>query len=674
MMPQDIPENYSLKNLFLLRIASLLHDIGKVNEEHFYNHAKRGKEFLKNVRSNQRWVEELGDLIGEHHYSLHLSKDNNVKKKDLLWSLIIGDRASSRIDKADRLICSNFEFVIELRSPFSSYTEHLDIANLRNYEKNLKDCIRNLLGKCSTIQEIHETLFKFPYSNELKKLVCIFRKVPSETRFPFNDHSLWSHVRLTTILAEAVFLSSHGCKGFNVLKVNLNIEKFIGDSWRLREIHGKLKSFHEFLNDFFEKMYFTHRVHGFKYCFSPVINILIPDIALARLFNGSQLAAIDSLILYFPYFGDNIANEISDRLSELFNGSFSDILDILSPSFTLYKEECNFNESHYNLVVEVSERFRRILEKAMLQKDKGETLPQSIKPVFTASGDELSREQLCRICCISPATRGTEYEDKVCERCYEKFLKGVRGIVLDDISDELGNIAIVQLVSQENLLKILTGERTLKECIGDERWKIPWSPSRANEITSYIRSVYEEVWRDLKNTLKNIPQKYHLKCKVEISDIPSYLKSKRKLLVALRVQNLKFPTFVNAEENGNAIELEICSLTEDDIKLIEENTSDLSSFTIVADGEEINISAERKSEKERVNLERVFLLYLDYKGLLGIIPGSCVIDFVKIVERKINVHSIPWVSIEYWVTKRKEPLYGILRKAIRRLTVQNGEQ
>ena len=637
-----------------VRVVSLLHDMGKVHPLHYEGHHER-VDFLKPYVENKE-TEDLLKIIKAHH-----SGTKSSSLQTYVNILRLADTASSRLDKMNKYLLFT-ERKVELRVPTSLYVrERWSFKELEKEYNKLVDSVKNLdfSSWCNLYMSLLSTNF-----------LHIFTKIPSETRFPFNDVSLWHHVKITALLSEIALLV-HENKSIGICGISLvtNFTKYYSCP-RVRGLKSRNVVLREIYTNFLNTLPEIHP----SYPLDSYINVIFPD----RLdINVSKLGYIDEVMIVLPALNGVNSNEIAttllDEFTELCATNSTTFSDLLEPTCYVYEVDFNNHDINcikryvkkgkvYGAIMTLSTHFMKVIE-SLMYKPKSKI---SVVGKISRPSTGIVSERPCAHCHTRPAkTLDNEYGDPICDVC--QALLTVKGFFIDDIMDEKSNVALIH-VQNPYIRDLITGSSTpYYELIS--HWEVLWSPSRSIEILLTAYSAYEKMWNEIEDLIgRVISKKFHLLLKLIRK--PALL-STSKSLSFVRIGEKEYDALLEPSEPGKLeYQLEIIGLY-DDVKasLVDEIRQGADVTFIYPDGGEEELDVDR-SNIRTLERDSTLLILMDYLGFIGLVPGRLVPHSARIVTERAEEYGLINCEFDYIVFKKKEPLYMFLVQVLKEHRVE----
>ncbi len=483
------------KLIFILELAGLLHDIGKLDSR-FIDYRKKWQrnidgfnyrndphddlnkpffdndpllkrfEFIdlykllsKNIKSilGKDFIDEDKICLGDSKINLNISfsdiihwhekaKDINYNKKgdNIAQFISLGDSIDSAYDRNNPLYCNeqlNFNAPIFKSTVFGYETvlENFDYEYLRESVYNaLKTFLPTYFELFSS--EIRKTLFD--------QVEMTFSKALSDTCRPANDITLWQHCYVTAALAKVFFVH------FLIYKENLPYEIFLNKQVSQKEFFDAKFALCGFGWDglsFISKgqkigdiVARKRLIHELKEGIKEIIEFKYP-IGMNIYDDDNGISFVIPMIVDKPKYEDysNLLSDIQKDVIDLSNNiTDGEILPV-------YVD--NVKETHY--IMEIVNVIEELKEKSVFPYDSN-----GGSPLWINNWDNKKEEEICNICGKRPVKRGKI----VCEICEErrklaqKFRGDNESIFSDEIADENGRLCLI--VAKFNLLPWLSGD------------------------------------------------------------------------------------------------------------------------------------------------------------------------------------------------------------------------
>jgi len=444
-----------------VRICALLHDIGKpmcwAKGDSFEKHIFYTRDIIERFLGS-----ELAPMAMRHHWGPGYDSDYHPKR-DEEWIIGLADKIATGADRPERGRRVKIP-PVKLSFPLSR-GEIVHVSSSSDDLRNINADVERRLEKVSNV--IKGNLFDGYRAlyDELERSLLV--NIPADTRPPFNDHSLWDHLKMTAAFATCMCLE---CE---------HEGRFLGrefDNYEFALIGGDADRVSAYINR----------------------SLRLPDLRA-----GSEIVKKAT---------DEVAGVISERLGPecvIFAGGGNFLA--LSPSF-MADELMRELESRFEKCTEgeLGITVRKIVGSGMKFKEefggvwaslRGEVRVGKMKKLIEVP-QPIVEGRLCDICGLRPAThedplRILPYDarprfERLCGACYRRRDAGRRmsgPIKLDELADEDGYVAVVR-ADGDDIGEIFTGERL------SEYGKYS-TPSRLAFFSRYVNEVCERELRDV---------------------------------------------------------------------------------------------------------------------------------------------------------------------------------
>ncbi|MCX8162027.1 MAG: HD domain-containing protein [Candidatus Bathyarchaeota archaeon] len=231
-----------MDSLLVLRIGSLLHDIGKIRcwslRDRWTEHVRYTYEMLVDIFS-----EYIASTAMRHHSSRYYSVEYHPKT-DIERIICISDSIASGADRPeeDQAKLPRPPSEIELSHPLTRGKPIRTLKGdyLRRFDEELCKMLREIVDGTKSMDLAYRKFF-----DKLSEERSPMMQVPAYTNPPINDHSIFDHGKLTAAIATCIYLSG-GYKGerledyrFSLLSGDVDgIQSFINASRRLPDLVG----------------------------------------------------------------------------------------------------------------------------------------------------------------------------------------------------------------------------------------------------------------------------------------------------------------------------------------------------------------------------------------------------------------------------------------------------
>lgn len=476
---------FSTLDLWELRIALLLHDIGKVHPKHYAaNHQKRSTgmiqsslDELKKNKMLKESIERIELYINYHHGKWPKTKDS--KEEWGLFLIRVADIASSIYQKRNvEAFCDKQSSIIR---SFPTYSKHFLISQTKakHYEKSISDVINSFLKgiKAKKIEDIFNKFLKniliTVNENPNQDIYHILTEVPSDTRFPINDHSLYSHLKAAClIVANLVPFFNKNNQQINgsicLVKLNFKTKERLLQTIRIKDATGRIELHNFFFKTLMNELMKQHiliTINSGKFDYNiSWENVVYPDpIRIFRLHETSETTtpAIDEFIIIVPgnkkvihrIIGDTI-NSVIKIVSEKFSLSFQELSLYFQPWLCIKEEKISEIINLRKPWIIGSMISKKIEE--MLNTESYDLNNLLINNLHINNTANFSESKFCSSCGLFHGKSSLDSFDYVCTFC-EKIRELGKGAWIDDIADSNNDIARFTLEAK-NLDKWLSGE------------------------------------------------------------------------------------------------------------------------------------------------------------------------------------------------------------------------
>lgn len=435
---------------YFIKLATLLHDIGKVSPRMMEKHEIRGADFLSKyapweISINGNAI-KLSELVRVHHKKINtLPNDLELELGDWFILLQLADKASSAIDKSEKLAIFGKKSYVEKSHPILGTRENLQYqeVGLHKIYKEMTDSIQKVYNEYPEDVKSSYNKIVSIWSNS-KNLI---HKIPSDSRFPVNDHSLFSHTFASTSIVSAILDSclteetiDLNKVDLRLMKINYNFEEVLLNSTKPQDLQGRL---------LLTKRIFKNLVNDLNSLFcGDLESIIYPRVRFTEI--SSEL-----LLLFSSKIGENkIINCIKNSLYyEDFNN-----LDLVMPSFKLEKITSSFIDKQvWKTANQLSEKLIKCIDSLYDRNIEPEYI--DFEGFTDWQIEELKSADICQYCKIYPV-----YKRRICKRCFA-LQTAERGFYLDNIGVNRGLVNLVTFKVQEleNILTKMLSENFILE-------------------------------------------------------------------------------------------------------------------------------------------------------------------------------------------------------------------
>lgn len=484
---------FSTSDLWELRIALLLHDIGKVHPKHHSDeHAQRSKDMmqiglneLKKNKNLSNSIEKIENYIEKHHSHEDIKTSDSTLKKGITITQI-ADITSSRYQKKNiEAFCGNQSSILRSLPNHSKFIL-IDEEQAKKYEKNLKKQINDFFVSVSKAP-IDEIFRKFLQDMLIKKnnssdedIYNILSEIPSDTRFPINDHSLYSHMKATCLFGMLLLpffdeTKQHIEINFCLVRLNFKTKEKILKSIKINDSTGRAnlhnRLFSNLISNLMKQSYLITTQSGSINFNLSWENIIYPDpIGILRESkkHNSITSAIDEILILLP--GNkmdveqlmiNTLKTTLENVSEELTLNYEDLSYYLQPWININEEKLNiqFHSSNiYSSYIknEISSKIRDSIEKMLKENSYDVSSPLIMNFALDKSNIQHENIKLCSSCGLFPGIVSEDRFDIVCSFC-QRIRELGNGAWIDDIADPENDVARLTLQVQ-NLEKWQLGE------------------------------------------------------------------------------------------------------------------------------------------------------------------------------------------------------------------------
>jgi len=522
-----------LKELDLLRLCALLHDIGKplcwAKRKRWSDHIHYAYDLI---------APHLGEEIALTAMRHHVGTNYPVKyrpKTDVEWVIHMADEISSGADRPERPlkgppIPSPPIRLTHILSDGSKVRREIDEAELAYASREVEEVLAKA-GEADPA-ECYMKVYEYLGGDQSR-----LRFIPADTRTPVNDVSLWDHLKLTAALAVCIWIGG-GYKSerpedysFALLSGDADkVSRFINASSRLPDLRAGSQMVER----------------ATKAAVGVIKDALGPECIIFSGGGGFLAVAPTSR-------ADEILREAKDKFEAVTNGELTITVN--------------------SIVVDGAEmkmRFGDVWRDAMVKiRLKKLSAPSSPARIMVDEG-----VPLCDNCGVRPAKHPTRkilpYDaapryEMLCDVCYHRRVsREGRGVELEKIADERGLVAVIK-ADGDNLGRVLDGTK-IKE------FKKTVTPSRLSAISRMIdrvckielRSVVgkyggECIYSGGDDLLAVLPGCRAFDCAVELSSaFNREMAGKLTLSAGVAVFDKKFPIYVALEAVSQLIENAKC--------------------------------------------------------------------------------------------------------------------
>ncbi|MEM3048945.1 MAG: HD domain-containing protein [Candidatus Bathyarchaeia archaeon] len=229
----------AISDLLKIRAAALLHDIGKplswANQEKWSEH----------INSTYKIVSEIfGEdtaIIAKRHHSGRSYDQEDRPSSDLEWLVCVADTISSGADRPkDKDVSGGGPAPSlpikrsHLLSDGSVAIDSIEAKELGYFILSFKDAFTSAQLNNSTLAKMLQFLS-----------TSLANRIPADTRTPYNDTSLFHHLKLTAAIANCLFRdNSFGCDptshSLSLISGDADqIGNYVNESMRIPDLRGR---------------------------------------------------------------------------------------------------------------------------------------------------------------------------------------------------------------------------------------------------------------------------------------------------------------------------------------------------------------------------------------------------------------------------------------------------
>lgn len=225
------------EDLLKVRLCALLHDIGKplcwALKKSWSNHVEIGHDILKST-----FGEELAKMAVSHHTTNAYNKFFHP-----------GNKMERTISTADHIASGSDRHMDEDPTYGGAYPSlpvfmtHVLATNKHAYTIQPNDLLaftedfKNKFKNAPVSEDVFNNVYRFLSDS-------IITKIPADTRSPYNDVSLFDHLRLTSAIANCIWSQGYSNTDpssyqFSIISADVDrISSFIGRSSRLPDLRA----------------------------------------------------------------------------------------------------------------------------------------------------------------------------------------------------------------------------------------------------------------------------------------------------------------------------------------------------------------------------------------------------------------------------------------------------
>lgn len=459
------------KLIFILELAGLLHDMGKLDSR-FIDYRKKWqrnidgfnyrndphddpnkpffdndpilkkKEFtlLSNILSTK-----LSDIYGEKNIWIYgycfnleipfkeiMHKHTSAQTNHIAFFLKLGDSIDSAYDRNNPLLCNE---QIDLNETYrSTVFGHENQLNTECFDVLRENLYYSLTSKLPNYLTYFDYTTRLEIFNEVEKS---FINALTDTCRPANDISLWQHTYVTAALCKVFFLhfliygeklEKFSDSKFALCGFGWDGLSFISKGQKIGDIVARKLLIHELKEGIKEIIEFKYPIGMNIYDDDNGISFVIPAMEESSYEYGEYKDLIK-----------DIKKDVIDLSNNITNG---EILPVFSEKV---------KETHF--IMEIVNVIEELKEKSVFPYDSNEG-----SPLWINNWNNKKEEEICNICGKRPVKRGKI----VCEICEERRKLAQKSrdvnesIFSDEIADKNGRLCLI--VAKFNLLPWLSGD------------------------------------------------------------------------------------------------------------------------------------------------------------------------------------------------------------------------
>jgi hypothetical protein len=446
--PKRFDGGGSLEDLDYLRLCAILHDVGKpecwLKGRPWSEHVWYTREIIRGTLG-----EDIATAAMRHHTGPSYPEEYRPQT-DLERIICLADNIASGADRPEEptrgpplpkppLVLSH------VISDGSLPRRTHGVEELLVLTRSIREKMLEIAKGGDGPRELYTRIFNF-----LKDALLL---VPADTRPPFNDVSLWHHLKLTAAISTCIWLDG-GYRGDNVNKYEFSllsgdadrVSRYINISRRLRDLRAG-----------------SRLVEIATRSAAEAIERELGPECLVYSGGGGFLAVSP------PSRSETLLKETKERFESVTGGDLTITVSSISAGGS-----------------EIKDKFGEVWRRAIseMRKRKIASPPPPAEPVEDGV-------QLCDACGLRPAKYPTEEilpfdasprPEKLCEFCYKRRTsKEAEGVDLGDICDSRNFIGMIK-ADGDGLGEILGGSVI-------ERFKKKMTPSRLSTISEMIDSI-----------------------------------------------------------------------------------------------------------------------------------------------------------------------------------------
>jgi len=468
---------------------------------------------------------ELALMAMRHHWGSSYDRDYRPKK-DEEWIVGLADKIATGADRPEKGQRVKIP-PVKMSFPLSK-GEIVHVSSGKDDLWNINaDVERRLEKVCNVIKSDLSDGYRVLY-DELERSLLV--SVPADTRPPFNDHSLWDHLKMTAAFATCMCLEC------------VHEGRFLGrepDNYEFALIGGDADRVSVYINRSLRLPDLRAGSEMVKKATDEVARVirerLGPECVIFA--GGGNFLALSP-----SFMADELMCELESRFEELMEGELGITVRKMVGSGEKFKEEFGGIWASLRGEVRVG-KMKKLIE-----------VPQSIV-----------ENRLCDICGLRPAThedplRLLPYDarprfERLCDVCFKRRDMGRRlsgPTMLDELADDNGYVAVIR-ADGDGIGEIFSGERL-------SEYGKRSTPSRLAFFSRYVNEVCERELRDVASKygsviyaggddiLAIIKGKYGFDCAFQIREkFEELMHGRVTISVGLVVIKKVFPIYVALE-------------------------------------------------------------------------------------------------------------------------------
>jgi len=220
-----------IENLEKIKIAAILHDIGKPEawiNGNISEHAEISKEIARYIGLNN----EISEIILRHHGTSISSGYPPLRSgEEGIYDAIVSV-ADTIASGAERPLTEGEAKEIKIQDPITGRTDRIEKGDLKRKIETLKEELKSKLLQNGVSYNLIYKILENSFLNY----------IPADTRA--NDHSLWDHLKLTSAIAHCLAIDGYKGRSSSDYLISLitgdvnGIQDFITQSMRLRDLRA----------------------------------------------------------------------------------------------------------------------------------------------------------------------------------------------------------------------------------------------------------------------------------------------------------------------------------------------------------------------------------------------------------------------------------------------------